>query len=128
MLDINFIRVNPDIVKKDLKKRNEPEKLTWVDDLLRQDKESLGLKQQIEELRHRRNKISEEINEKQKKKQNFSSLVKEAKDLPGKIQSLEGKKEGEGTKESGVGKKEETKINIMLTKVISWFKRLFGNE
>jgi len=92
MLDINFIRVNHDIVKKDLKKRNEPEKLAWVDDLLKKDKESLALKQQVEALRHRRNKISEEINEKQKKKHDFSLLINEAKNLPSKIQKLEEEK------------------------------------
>ncbi|MBS3140851.1 serine--tRNA ligase [Candidatus Woesearchaeota archaeon] len=92
MLDINFIRVNSDVVKKDLKKRNDLEKLPWIDDLLKQDKESLELKQRVEELRHRRNKISEEINEKQKKKQDISHLINEAKDLPEKIEKLEAKK------------------------------------
>jgi len=37
MLDIKFIRENADIVKADLKKRNDPEKLNWVDDLTAKD-------------------------------------------------------------------------------------------
>ena len=32
MLDIKFIRENPEIVKKDLGKRNEKEKLEWLEE------------------------------------------------------------------------------------------------
>ena len=37
MLDINFVRENPSAIEKDLKKRNEPEKLKWFDDLLKKE-------------------------------------------------------------------------------------------
>ena len=39
MLDIKLIRENPATVKKDLEKRNDKEKLAWVDDLLQKDEE-----------------------------------------------------------------------------------------
>ena len=46
MLDIKFIRENPNIVKKDLEKRNEKEKLEWLDDLLKNDVEYRKLLQE----------------------------------------------------------------------------------
>ena len=52
MLDIKFIRENPDVVKKDLEKRQDKEKLKWVDDLIAKDKEYKGLLQKNQELRN----------------------------------------------------------------------------
>ena len=37
MLDIKFVRENPEAVKKDLQKRNDREKLEWIDYLLHKD-------------------------------------------------------------------------------------------
>ena len=37
MLDIRFVRESPDVVRADLRKRNDLEKLAWVDDLLAKD-------------------------------------------------------------------------------------------
>ena len=62
MLDIRFIRENPDIVKKDLEKRQDKEKLKWVDDLLKKDEDYRHLLQKNQELRHKRNLITSEIN------------------------------------------------------------------
>ena len=44
MLDINFIRENPDIVKHDLKKRELLDRIKWVDDLIIYDEEWRRLK------------------------------------------------------------------------------------
>src|SRR3989338_7888690 len=85
MLTIKFIRENPDIVKKDLKKRNELEKLKWIDILLEKDKEYLDLLKQEEELRHRRNEITDEINKLKKQGKDIKEKIKEAKELPDKI-------------------------------------------
>ena len=62
MLDIRFVRANPEIVKADLIKRNDTGKIPWVDDLLSKDtrhRELIGLNN---ELRRRRNSISYDIN------------------------------------------------------------------
>jgi len=40
MLGIKFIRENPDLVKKDLEKRQETEMIAWVDDLLSKNTEN----------------------------------------------------------------------------------------
>jgi seryl-tRNA synthetase len=93
MLELQFIRENSDLVKKDLERRKDPEKITFVDELLKKDKSSLKLKQEVESLRHKRNKISQEINNKMKNKEDATSLIKEAKEFPKKIQELEDKKQ-----------------------------------
>ena len=55
MLDINLIRNNPEIIVDSIKRRNKPNKLKILDDLLKGDKEFLKLKRQIEDLRHEKN-------------------------------------------------------------------------
>ncbi|MCD4666411.1 serine--tRNA ligase [archaeon] len=91
MLDINLIRKDPEIIKESLKRRKDPEKIKWLDDLTKLDKESLKLKKQIEELRHKRNTISLEINKLKKQKQPATKEIKLAKELPKKINDLEEK-------------------------------------
>lgn len=91
MLDIRFIRENPEIVKEDLKKRNEKEKIKWVDDLITKDKEYRTLLQLNQDLRHKRNKITEEINQLRKQGKDIKEKVKEAKELPNKIKEVDEK-------------------------------------
>ncbi|MAG50458.1 serine--tRNA ligase [archaeon] len=91
MLDIKIIRKTPQIVKKNLKNRGENEKIKWIDDLLKKDKEVLSLKQKIENLRHERNVISSSINKLKKENKNASKEIKKAKELPSKIKQLEDK-------------------------------------
>ena len=55
MLDIRFVRANPDVVKADLRKRNDPEKIAWVDELLAKDARSRELKVTTDQLRQRSN-------------------------------------------------------------------------
>jgi len=85
MLDIRFVRANPDAVRSDLKKRNDPGKLAWVDELLAKDARSRELKVQTDELRRRRNVISREINEARKAGKDTTPLLLEATNLPQKI-------------------------------------------
>jgi len=89
MLDIKFIRENPSIVKKDLAKRQDKEKVKWVDDLITKDKEYRELLQKNQKLRHKRNLITNEINSLRKEGKDISSKVKEAKELPGKIKAVD---------------------------------------
>jgi seryl-tRNA synthetase len=89
MLDIKFIRENPDIVRKDLNKRDDSEKLAWFEDLLVKDKEYRELLQETERLRKRRNEISEEINTLRKQGKDIKDKVQESKELPQKIKDIE---------------------------------------
>ena len=91
MLDIKFVRENPDIVKKDLQKRNDKEKLEWADDLLDKDSEYRRLLQDNQKIRQGRNNITDEINKLRKQGLDFREKVQEAKDLPDKIKQSDEK-------------------------------------
>jgi len=93
MLDIKFIRENPNIVKKDLKKRNDPEKLKWIADLLKKDEQYRSLLKKEQEIRHKRNLITQEINQLKKQGKDIKEKVKEAQELPEKVKELTSKVE-----------------------------------
>ena len=61
MLDIKFVRMNPDVVKENIKKKFQDEKLPLVDEVLELDQKNREIKQEVEALRADRNKISKEI-------------------------------------------------------------------
>ena len=61
MLDIKFVRENPDIVKQNIKNKFQDEKLVLVDEVLKLDQENRDIKQEVEALRANRNKISKQI-------------------------------------------------------------------
>ena len=89
MLDIKFVRENKDIVKENIKKKFQDEKLPLVDEVVKLDEEFRKLKNNQDELRSKRNTISNEI----------GNLMRE------------------GKKEEGLAKKEEVnKINEEIAK------------
>lgn len=92
MLDIKLIRENPDLIKKDLEKRKDPEKVKWLDDLIKKDKELLKIKKEVDDLRHSRNKLSEKINQLKKENKPADAEIKQAKEIPQKLNSLEERK------------------------------------
>ena len=61
MLDIKFVRENPDVVKENIKKKYQDEKLELVDKVIELDKKSRELKTNGDNLRSERKKISDEI-------------------------------------------------------------------
>ncbi|MDE7213589.1 MAG: serine--tRNA ligase [Anaeroplasmataceae bacterium] len=61
MLDIKFIRENPEVVKENLKKKFQDAKLPLVDDVIALDKDIRALKLEAETLRASRNEISKQI-------------------------------------------------------------------
>ena len=61
MLDIKFVRENPDIVKENIKKKFQDKKLPLVDEVIELDKKVRLLKQQGDELRTKRNSMSQSI-------------------------------------------------------------------
>jgi len=85
MLDIKFVRASPDVVKADLTKRNDLEKIAWVDELLAKDARSRELKVETDQLRQRRNTIARDINAAKKAGQDAKPLMEEAASLPKKI-------------------------------------------
>lgn len=61
MLDIKFVRENPDTVKQNIKNKFQDEKLELVDKAIELDKRNRAIKQEVEALRAERNKLSKQI-------------------------------------------------------------------
>ena len=61
MLDIKFVRENPDIVRQNIKNKFQDAKLPLVDEVLKLDKENREIKQELQALQADRNRISKEI-------------------------------------------------------------------
>ena len=61
MIDIKFLRENPDAVKENIKKKFQDSKLELVDEVITLDAENRKTQQEADELRANRNKISKEI-------------------------------------------------------------------
>ena len=61
MIDIKFLRENPDIVKQNIKNKFQDHKLPLVDEVIELDAKSRAAKQQADDLRANRNKISKQI-------------------------------------------------------------------
>jgi len=91
MIDIKLIRENPDLVKKNIKKKFQDEKLPLVDKIRKKDEEWRKMKNEADKLRGDRNRISKEISESKKKGKDAKDLLKKAKDIPQQIEDIEGK-------------------------------------
>lgn len=61
MLDIKFVRENPDAVKENIKKKFQDEKLPLVDEAIELDAKKRSLQQEADDLKAERNKISKQI-------------------------------------------------------------------
>ena len=60
MLDIKFLRNNPDIVKQNIKNKFQDEKLPLVDEVIGLDQRNREIKQEVEALRAEKNKASKQ--------------------------------------------------------------------
>src|SRR5699024_2984185 len=79
MLDIKVLRNDTEMVKKKVAQRGmEP---VLIDDILRLDKERRALISETEELKNRRNKVSQEIAVKKKNKEDTEDVIKEMRDV-----------------------------------------------
>ena len=61
MLDIKFVRENPDLVKENIKKKFQDSKLPLVDEVIELDEKNRAAQQEADNLRESRNKLSKEI-------------------------------------------------------------------
>lgn len=94
MIDIKFLRENPESVKENMKKKFQNDKLKLVDEVLVLDEKWRKLKYEEDGLRSERNKVSEEINQAKKKKdeKKAAQLLKRAKEIPDKIAEIQEKR------------------------------------
>ena len=61
MLDMKFLRENPDIVKENIKKKFQDRKLPLVDEVIELDEKTRKNQQEADDLRNKKNKISKQI-------------------------------------------------------------------
>ena len=61
MLDLKFVRENPDIVKQNIKNKFQDRKLPLVDEVIELDAKARAVKTEADELRANRNKLSKQI-------------------------------------------------------------------
>jgi seryl-tRNA synthetase len=89
VLDIRLVRENPDIIRRDLAKRNAPEKAKLLDEVIRWDAEWRKALADADQLRRRRNEITRDIAEAKKTGKSTEKLRKEAANLPEKINAID---------------------------------------
>ena len=101
MLDIKFVRENPDKVKENIKKKFQDQKLPLVDEVIKFDEQVRALKLEGDNLRSEKNNISDKIGTlmREGKKDEAEALKYEVTKMNEKIDALE---------------KEEAKIGIQL--------------
>ena len=90
MLDIKFLRTNPDIVKQNIKNKFQDEKLPLVDEVIELDQRNREIKQEVEALRAEKNKASKQIGGMvaQKKFDEAEALKKKVSESAGRIDEL----------------------------------------
>ena len=90
MLDIKFVRSNPDVVKENIKKKFQDEKLPLVDEVLELDQRNRDIKGEVEALRANKNKISKQIGAcmAQSKKEEAEVLKQEVQKSAARIEEL----------------------------------------
>ena len=104
MLDINFIRNNPDKVKQAI--ANKHENAANIDQILEIDTQRRSLLHACEQLKSKRNEKSKEVSELKKKGQDASGIIEETKKIGDDIKSFEEKLNGL-----------ETQINNLLLRI-----------
>ncbi len=91
MLDIKFLRENPDVVKKNIENKFQNEKLPLVDEVIELDQKKRDAQQEADSLRANRNKISKEIGALmgQDKKEEAEEAKKKVAEFANRLSELE---------------------------------------
>ncbi|SHH50114.1 seryl-tRNA synthetase [Anaerosphaera aminiphila DSM 21120] len=91
MLDIKFVRENPEAVKENIKKKFQDEKLPLVDEVIELDTKLRAVKTEGDELRSKRNKLSKDIGTLMKNKEieKAEETKEEVKNINDKLEKLE---------------------------------------
>ncbi|MGI5894628.1 MAG: serine--tRNA ligase [Candidatus Merdivicinus sp.] len=103
MLDIKFVRNNPEIVKENIRKKFQDRKLPLVDEVIELDKQSRAVQQEASDLRASRNKISKSIGGlmaqgKKEEAEEMKKKVAEQADRLAELEKLEGELQEKVTK------------------------------
>ena len=91
MLDMKFVRENPDIVKENIKKKFQDEKLALVDEVIELDLKKREAQKEADDLRNKRNKISKQIGAlmAQGKKEEAEEVKKQVAAFAARLSELE---------------------------------------
>ena len=95
MIDIKFLRENPEIVKENIKKKFQDEKLPLVDEVIALDAESRRVQQEADNLRSQKNKLAKQIG-------GLMGQIKKAEGAGNAAEAEEKKKEAESLKAESV--------------------------
>jgi len=106
MLDIKLIRENPDFVKENIGRRNDPEKLKFLKDVITQDTKWRALQTELNKFRQKRNEINIVIIGLKKQGKTIGRQLKLAEKISGEIKKLEEQNE-----------KSQTKLKPLLMKI-----------
>jgi seryl-tRNA synthetase len=98
MIDIKIIRENPELVKENIKKKFQNDKLPLVEKVRELDEKWRKARTEADSLRAERNKVSEAINQAKKAKdeKKAQEFLKKAKEIPQRIAELEEKERNLG--------------------------------
>ena len=90
MLDIKFVRNNPDVVKQNIKNKFQDEKLPLVDEVIELDQKNRDIKGEVEALRAEKNKLSKQIGAcmAQGKKEEAEELKRKVAESAARIEEL----------------------------------------
>ncbi|GJQ62439.1 MAG: serine--tRNA ligase [Melioribacteraceae bacterium] len=86
MLDLKFIRENPDVVKTGVTNKNEKD---TVDEMLKLDEERRANLQKVEELKAKRNKVSQDIAKLKKEGKDAEDIILEMRNVSDEIKELD---------------------------------------
>ncbi|PLW79981.1 serine--tRNA ligase [Candidatus Woesearchaeota archaeon] len=89
MLDIKLLRENPKVIRDDLKKRNDSEKLKLLDKTIQLDSEWREELKKVEALKAERNKLSKQVNQVKKEGGDIKPILEEVKAIPEKIAEIQ---------------------------------------
>jgi seryl-tRNA synthetase len=89
LIEISFLREHSEVIKKDLEKRGDAEKILWIPEILSLDEQYKKKLQQAQELRAKRNEFTAKIDALRREKKDFKAEVEKARELPKKIKLLE---------------------------------------
>ena len=105
MLDIKFVRENPEIVKQNIKNKFQDQKLPLVDEVIQLDAERRASQQEADQLRAERNKLSKQIGAlmAQGKKEEAEEVKKQVAAQAARLEELSAK---------------ETELNEKVTKIM----------
>jgi len=88
MLDIKFVRSNPEIVEQALKNRGSAMSLT---EFIKLEKERRELLAEVETLKNKRNIVSQEISQKKKARENADDMIAEMREVGDSISAIDAK-------------------------------------